>query len=58
MRARGNTLIERGGAARSFHVARVTSRTLRPVIVKAASRKSLRTDEGKRYQRVGERVPS
>jgi hypothetical protein len=33
----------------------VNAKTLRPLIVKAASRKShLRTDEGKWYQRVGE----
>jgi transposase-like protein len=48
-------LVERGGEARSFHIARVNAKTLRPLIVKAASRKShLRTDEGKWYQRVGE----
>ncbi len=48
-------LVERGGEARSFHIARVNAKTLRLLIVKAASRKShLRTDEGKWYQRVGE----
>jgi transposase-like protein len=53
------SLVERGGEARSFHVANVTAKTLRPKIVKAASRKShLRTDEGKWYQRVGEEFVS
>jgi transposase-like protein len=52
-------LVERGGEARSFHIANVTARTLRPKIVKSASRKShLRTDEGKWYQRVGEEFAS
>ena len=52
------SLVERGGAARSFHAGegkRVTSKTLRPLIVKTASRKSrLMTDEDKNYVRVGE----
>jgi transposase-like protein len=53
------SLVERGGAARSFHIANVTAKSLRPLIVKAASRKShLRTDEGKWYQRVGEEFAS
>jgi transposase-like protein len=48
------SLIERGGKARSFHVAGVTSKTLRSVIVKSASRKSvLMTDGHKGYDRVG-----
>ncbi|MDP3660787.1 IS1595 family transposase [Phenylobacterium sp.] len=48
------TLVERGGAARSFHVANVTAKTLRPVIVKNASRKShLMTDGARMYPRVG-----
>jgi len=48
------SLIERGGKARSFHVASVTSKTLRSVIVKSASRKStLMTDGHKGYDRVG-----
>jgi transposase-like protein len=48
------TLVERGGEARSFHVANVTAATLRPVIVKAASRKStLMTDELAVYSRIG-----
>ena len=53
------SLVERGGEARSFHVARVTAKTLRPLIVQSASRKShLRTDEGKWYQRPGEEFAS
>lgn len=49
------SLVERGGAVRSTRVANVTSKTLRPVIVKAASRKSrLMTDEAKWYTRIGE----
>jgi len=49
------SLVERGGAARSFHIANVTARTLRPLIVKAASRKSrLMTDEAQWYVRVGD----
>ncbi len=40
------TLVERDGEVRSFHVTNVNSKTLRPIIVKTASRKSyLRTDE-------------
>ena len=40
------TLVERDGAARSFHVPNVTGKTLRPIIVSVASRKShFRTDE-------------
>jgi transposase-like protein len=49
------TLVERGGAARSFRVANVTAKTLRPVVVKAASRKShLMTDDAIWYVRFGE----
>ena len=47
-------LVERGGEVRSFHVANVSSKTLRPIIVKSASRKSyLMTDESPVYPRVG-----
>jgi len=35
------TLVEREGEAHSFHVTNVNSKTLRPIIVKTASRKSL-----------------
>jgi transposase-like protein len=34
------SLVERGGMVRSFHIPTVTARTLRPIIVKVASRKS------------------
>ena len=48
------TLVERDGEARSFHVANVSSKTLRPLIVKTASRKSyLMTDESVVYPKVG-----
>lgn len=47
-------LVERDGGARSFHVTNVTAKTLRPVLVKAASRKSyLMTDENPVYPKVG-----
>jgi transposase-like protein len=48
------TLVERGGHARSFHVARVTSKTLRPIIVKTADRAShLMSDGARMYPAVG-----
>mgnify|MGYP003393944175 CR=1 FL=1 len=48
------TLVEREGEARSFHVANVTAKTLRPIIVKHASRKSaLMTDESVVYTKIG-----
>ncbi len=48
------SLIERDGHVRSFHVANVTAKTLRPIIVKHASRKStLMTDEAPVYVGVG-----
>jgi transposase-like protein len=48
------SLIERDGRARSFHVASVTAKTVREVIVSHASRKStLMTDEANFYSRVG-----
>jgi len=48
------TLVERAGKARSFHVANVTAKTLRPLVVKAVSRKShLMTDGARMYVRVG-----
>ncbi len=48
------TLVERGGKARSHHVANVTSKTLRPVIVKTADRAShLMTDGARLYPAVG-----
>ena len=48
------TLVERGGRVRSFHVANVTSKTLRTVIVKTADRAShLMTDGHTGYIGVG-----
>jgi len=48
------TLVERGGDARSFVVPNVTAKTLRPIIVGNADRKSmLMTDEAKVYLKVG-----
>jgi transposase-like protein len=53
------TLVERGGVARSFRVANVTAKTLRPVVVKAVSRKShLMTDDAIWYVRFGEEFAS
>ena len=49
------TLVERGGEVRSFHVTKVNSKTLRPIIVKNASRKSyLMTDDSYVYPKVGD----
>ena len=48
------SLVERGGEVRSFHVTNVNSKTLRPIIVKTASRKSyLMTDESTVYPKIG-----
>lgn len=48
-------LVERDGKARSFHVAKVNAKTLRPIIVKHASRKSyLMTDESVIYPKIGD----
>ena len=53
------TLVERDGEARSFHVANVNQKTLRPIIVKHASRKSaLMTDESTIYPKIGEEFAS
>lgn len=48
------TLVERDGSARSFHVANVTAKTLRPIIAKTASKAShLMTDGARMYPAVG-----
>jgi transposase-like protein len=48
------TLVERDGEARSFHVANVTAKTIRNVLVSNVSRKSdLRTDGSNIYLGVG-----
>jgi transposase-like protein len=47
-------LVERGGETRSFHVANVTAKTLRPIIVKHARRESyMMTDEAAVYPSIG-----
>jgi transposase-like protein len=47
-------LVERDGMSHSFHIAKITGKTLRPLIVETASRKSaLMTDEGGQYYHVG-----
>jgi transposase-like protein len=49
-----HTLVERGGGSRSHHVADVSGDTLRPIIVKHASRKSaLMTDTAGGYHHIG-----
>jgi transposase-like protein len=49
------SLVERDGRARSFHVPRVTAKTLRPIIVQTAHRASyLMTDGARMYPAVGE----
>jgi len=48
------SLVERGGEVRSFHVTHVSSVTLRPILVKNASRKSyLMTDKSPVYPVTG-----
>ncbi len=48
------SLVERNGRVRSYHVANVTSKTLRPIIVQAAHRSShLMTDGARLYPAVG-----
>jgi transposase-like protein len=49
------TLVERGGEARSFHVANVTARTLGRIVFTTADRKShLMTDGARHYPKMGE----
>lgn len=49
------SLVERGGEVRSFHVTKVNSKTLRPIIVKNASRDSyLMTDDSLIYPKIGD----
>jgi len=53
------SLVERDGYKRSFHVANVTGATLRPIMVKHASRKSaLMTDQAAVYPAIGEEFAS
>ncbi len=52
------TPVKREGEVRSFHVTNVNSKTLRPIIVKTASRKSyLMTDESLVYPRSPRNSP-
>jgi hypothetical protein len=47
-------LVERGGAARAFHMPIVTGKNVRAALVRNADRKSrLHTDESRLYPRVG-----
>lgn len=53
------TLVERNGRARSFHVANVTGKTLRPIIVANVDRKSaLMTDDAGQYRPIGKEFAS
>jgi len=53
------SLVEREGKIRSFHVANVTAKNLRPIMVKAASRKSaLMTDQSTLYPKIGDEFAS
>lgn len=48
------TLVERDGQVRSFHVANVTAKTLRPIIVTQVSRASyIMTDDARVYDGIG-----
>lgn len=54
-----HTLVERGGAARSHHVANVTGKTLRPILNKHANRAShFMTDTAGGYYHVGKEFAS
>jgi transposase-like protein len=49
-----HTLVERGGRARSHHIANVSGKTLRPILVSQVDRKStLMTDTHGGYHKVG-----
>lgn len=48
------SLVEREGKVRSFHVARVTAKTLRPIITKHIDpRTRMQTDEAPVYEKIG-----
>jgi transposase-like protein len=54
-----HTLVERGGRARSEHVAHISGKTLRPIVMAQVSRKSaLMTDEGGEYFHMGKEFAS
>jgi transposase-like protein len=49
-----HTLVERGGRARSEHIAKISGKTLRPIVMKHVSRKStLMTDTAGEYMEMG-----
>jgi transposase-like protein len=53
------TLVERNGRARSFHVANVTSKTLRPIVTQNVHRSSdLMTDGARLYRYLGREFAS
>ena len=53
------TLVERNGRARSFHVANVTGKTLRPIMVRNVDRQSaLMTDDAGQYRPIGKEFAS
>src|SRR5271163_3299819 len=48
------TLVERGGAARSFHIEDATKEQIAPIVRQNIAREShLMTDEARRYERLG-----
>lgn len=54
-----HTLVERGGRARSDHIANVSGKTLRPIVFSRVSRKSaLMTDEAGEYFHIGKEFAS
>jgi transposase-like protein len=49
------SIVERGGRARSFHVPTVTSKTLKPILLKHVSRDAdLMTDDSRPYHHIGQ----
>jgi transposase-like protein len=57
--AEQTSLVERGGRARSLHLANVKGKTLRPIIVQHVNRKSaLMTDDAGQYRPIGKEFAS
>lgn len=53
------SLVERGGKVRSFHVANVNSKTLKPILLsQVAGDANLMTDEAKVYKKIGQEFAS
>ena len=51
------SLVERGGKVRSRHVADVTAKTLKPILVEAIAKETnLRTDQSPVYTEIGDRL--